>query len=96
MDTPTDSSVFGTLFLRFCRSVAEREWEYSIVFIVSNARHVFWGKMVVFVMIIAPFRASVGKTFGWFFKVLGDLFEVLCLLCLTIFEGNRVTASDSE
>ena len=63
MDTPTDLSVFGTLLLRFCRRVANREWEYSMLVIVSNAHHTFLGKMC-FVVILVIFRASVGEAFG--------------------------------
>ena len=91
MDTPTESSVFGTSFLRFCRCVAEREWEYSIGFTASNAHHTFWDKMC-FVMILATSRASVGEPFRWFCLLLGTLFEVLSL---TAFEVNRQSVSNS-
>ena len=65
MDTLTESSVLGTLFLRFCLCVAERECEYSMVFTVSNAHHRFWDRMS-FVMIIVKFRASIGEPFNRF------------------------------
>ena len=63
MDTLTESSVFGTLFLRFFLCVAERECEYSMVFTVSNTHHTFLDK-VCFVMILATFRASDGEPFS--------------------------------
>ena len=91
MDTPTECSVFGTLFLRFCRCVAEREWKYSVFFMVSNAHHTFWDK-IGFVTILDTFRASVGEPFSLFDVLLGTLFEVLFF---TTFEGNRVTAGSS-
>ena len=58
--------------------MAEREWEHSIFFTVSNAHHTFWDKMC-FVMILGTFRASVGEPFGLFGVLLGSLFEVLFL-----------------
>ena len=76
MDTPTESSVFGTLFLRFCRCVAERERESSMVFTVSNTHHTFLDQMC-FVMIFVYFRASVGKPSASFCVLLDGLFEVL-------------------
>ena len=91
-DTATESSVFWTLLLRFCGGVAKREWEYSIVFTVSNAHHTFLDKMC-FVIIFACFRASVGEPFGSFCVLLGGLFEVLFL---TTFQGNRVTAGEAR
>ena len=91
MDTLMESSVLGTLFLRFCLCVAEREWEYSKVFTVSNTHHTFWDKMC-FVMILGTFRTSVGEPFGLFGVLLGSLFEVLFF---TTFEGNRVSAANS-
>ena len=90
-DTPTESSAFGTLFLKFCGGLADREMEYSKVCTVSNTHHTFWDK-IGFVMILDTFRASVGKSFGLFCVLLGTLFEVLFF---TTFEGNRVTASNS-
>ena len=42
MDTLAESSVFGTLFLRFCWCVAERECEYSMVLTVLDTHHTFW------------------------------------------------------
>ena len=42
-DTLTESSVLCTLFLRLWGGVAEREQEYSMVLIVSNAHHTFGG-----------------------------------------------------
>ena len=92
MDTLTESSVLGSFVLKFCRCVAERELECSMVFTLSNAHHTFWDK-VCFVMIFVYFRASVGEPFGLFCVLLGALFEVLFL---TTFEGTRVTAGNSE
>ena len=92
MDTPTERSVFGTLFLRFCGGVAEREREYSMVFTMSNEHRTFWEK-VGFVMILDTFRAPVGEPFGMFCVLLASLFEVLFF---TTFEGNRVTVTNSE
>ena len=91
-DTPTKSSVFITFLLRFCGNVAERKRLDSIVCIVSNAHRTFW-ENVGFVMILDTFRAPAGEPFGVFCALLGALFEVLFL---TTFEGNRVTASNSE
>ena len=90
-DTPTESSVFWTLFRRFCGGLADREMDYSIVFTVSNAHHTVWDK-IGFVMILDTFRASVGEPFGLFGVLWGTLFEVFFF---TTFEGNRVTASSS-
>ena len=92
MDAPTERSVFGTLFLRFCGGVAERKREYSLVFIVSNAHHTFWEK-VGSVMILDTFRAPVGQPFDLFYVLLGSVFEVVLF---TTLEGNRVTASISD
>ena len=64
-DTPTESSVFWTLLLRFCGGVAEREREYSMVFNVSNAHHTFLDK-IGFVMILDTFRASLREPFTLF------------------------------
>ena len=87
-DTPTESFVFWTLFLRFCGGLAERDMEFSMCFTMSNAHHTF-GDKIGFVMILDTFRASVGEPFGLFGVLLGTLFEVLFF---TTFEGNRVTA----
>ena len=80
MDTLTELSFFGTLFLRFSRCVAEREWEYSMFFTVSNAHHTFWAK-IGFVMILDTFRASVGEPFGLFGVLLGTFLKC-CFLQL--------------
>ncbi len=61
-------------------------------FSVSNTHHTFWDKMC-FVMILASFRASVGKPFG-LFRVLLDAF--FAVLFFTIFQGNRAAASNSD
>ena len=90
MNTPTERSVSGTLFLRFSRCVAEREWEYSMCFTVSNTHHTFWDTMC-FVMILVVFRASVGVPVGPFYVFLGTLFEVLFF---TTFQGLRDTTSN--
>ena len=92
MDTLTESSVLGTLFLRFRFCVAEREWEYSMAFTLSNAHGIFEEK-VGFVQILDTFRAPAGEPFGVFCVLLGVLFEVLFLIT---FEGERVTATNSE
>ena len=79
-DTPTESFVFWTLFLRFCGGLAEREMEFSIVFTVSNAHHTF-GDKIGFVMILDTFRASVGEPFGSFGVLLGTFLKC-CFLPL--------------
>ena len=71
--------------------MAEREWEYSMCFTVSNTHHTFWDKMC-FVMSLASFQASIGEPFRPFCVLLGVLFDVLFF---TTFQGNRVTASNS-
>ena len=91
-DTPTKSSVFLTVFVRFCGGVAERKQLNSTVFIVSNAHGIF-GQKVGFVLILDTFRAPAGEPFGVFCVLLGVLFEVLFLIT---FEGTRVTAGNSE
>ena len=91
MDTLTELCIFGTLFLRFSRCVAKREWEYSMVFTVSNAHHTFWDK-VCFDMIPATFWASVGGPFSRFCLLVGAL---CAMWFFTSFEGTRVTVSIS-
>ena len=90
MDTLTELCIFGTLFLRFSRCVAKREWEYSMVFTVSNAHHTFLDK-VCFVMIFPTFLASVGEPFSRFSALLGTLFAVWFF---TTSEGTRLTARE--
>ena len=91
-DTPTKSSVFLTVLVRFCGGVAKRKRLNSMVSIVSNAHRIFAEK-IGFVLILDTFRAPAGEPFGVFCSVSGALFEVLFL---TTFEGNRVTAGNSE
>ena len=83
-DTPTESSVFWTLFLRFCGGLAERDMEFSMCFTMSNAHHTF-GDKIGFVMILDTFRASVGEPFG-LFGVLLATFLKCCFLQL--FRGT--------
>ena len=52
MDPPTESSFWGTLFLRLCRCVAKREWEYRFVFIVSNTHHTCLHKMCFYIVFL--------------------------------------------
>ena len=90
MDTLMESSVFGTSLLRFCRCVAKREWEHSVVVTVSNTHHTFWDKMCL-VMTLSTFLASAGEPFGLPCLLLGFLFE----LFFHTFEVNRVTVASS-
>ena len=63
MDTPTESSVFGTLFLRFCHCVAARGGSIvSIVFIVKHTSHSFGQNMLCHDYL--RLLASVGEPFG--------------------------------
>ena len=76
VDTPTKSSVFWTLILRFRGGLAEGQVEYSMVFTVSNTHHTFSEKLHV-VMIFATFWGSFGEPFRLFVLLLGTLLEVV-------------------
>jgi hypothetical protein len=76
VDTSTKSSIFETLFLRFCGGSAEGEVQYSMVFTVSNTHHTFCVKLH-FVMIFGTFLGSFGEPFRLLGVLLGTLLEVV-------------------
>ena len=80
-----ESSVFGTLLLRFRHFVAEREWEYSIIFTISNAHHKLWDKMsfVIIVVTFGPQLESLLVRFVYFW-----VFVLHCSF-LSLFRGSR-------
>ncbi len=85
VDTPTKSSVFLTLCLRFCGGLADGDVELSMVFTVSNTHHTFCVKLHLS-MIFGTVWGSFGQPFRLFGKLWDTLLEVVFF---GSSEGNR-------